>query len=63
METGEEAIKALGFRQFRVRFHGELVRLEIDRLENKIISLSELAVNRQEPGYVTSQVDQVAASE
>jgi uncharacterized protein len=29
VETGEEAIKALGFRQFRVRFHGELVRLEI----------------------------------
>ncbi len=29
IEEGEEAIKALGFRQFRVRFHGELVRLEI----------------------------------
>ncbi len=29
VEVGEEAIKALGFRQFRVRFHGELVRLEI----------------------------------
>jgi uncharacterized protein len=29
VEVGEERIKALGFRQFRVRFHGELVRLEI----------------------------------
>jgi uncharacterized protein len=29
VETGEERIKALGFRQFRVRFHGEVVRLEI----------------------------------
>src|ERR1700681_1013459 len=29
VETGEEEIKALGFRQFRVRFHGEVVRLEI----------------------------------
>ncbi|MCC7498291.1 MAG: ATP-dependent sacrificial sulfur transferase LarE [Bryobacterales bacterium] len=29
VEAGEEAIKALGFSQFRVRFHGELVRLEI----------------------------------
>lgn len=29
IEGGEEAVKALGFRQFRVRFHGELVRLEI----------------------------------
>jgi pyridinium-3,5-biscarboxylic acid mononucleotide sulfurtransferase len=29
VERGEEAIRALGFRQFRVRFHGELVRIEI----------------------------------
>ncbi len=29
VETGEERIKALGFRQFRVRFHGEIVRIEI----------------------------------
>jgi uncharacterized protein len=29
VEAGEEAIRALGFRQFRVRFHGELVRIEI----------------------------------
>lgn len=28
VEQGEEAVKALGFRQFRVRYHGELVRLE-----------------------------------
>lgn len=33
VENGEEAIKALGFRQFRVRFHGELVRIEISREE------------------------------
>ena len=33
VEVGEEAIRALGFRQFRVRFHGELVRLEIAREE------------------------------
>jgi uncharacterized protein len=29
VDRGEEAIRALGFRQFRVRYHGELVRLEI----------------------------------
>jgi pyridinium-3,5-biscarboxylic acid mononucleotide sulfurtransferase len=29
VESGEEALKALGFRQFRVRFHGEIVRIEI----------------------------------
>ena len=29
VELGEEALKALGFRQFRVRFHDKLVRIEI----------------------------------
>ncbi len=29
VEVGEEEIKALGFRQFRVRFHGDVVRIEI----------------------------------
>ncbi len=33
IEAGEEALKALGFRVFRVRFHGELVRLEFGRAE------------------------------
>ena len=29
VEIGEEEVKALGFRQFRTRFHGEIVRIEI----------------------------------
>jgi pyridinium-3,5-biscarboxylic acid mononucleotide sulfurtransferase len=29
VENGEEALKALGFRQFRTRFHGDLVRIEV----------------------------------
>jgi len=33
VETGEEALRALGFRQFRVRYHGEIVRIEIARDE------------------------------
>ncbi len=33
VEQGEEAIKALGFRQFRVRYHDNLVRIEIDPSE------------------------------
>jgi pyridinium-3,5-biscarboxylic acid mononucleotide sulfurtransferase len=33
VETGEEELKALGFRQFRVRFHGDIVRIEIAREE------------------------------
>lgn len=33
VERGEDAIRALGFRQFRVRHHGDLVRIEIAREE------------------------------
>lgn len=33
VERGEEAIRALGFRQFRVRHHGDIVRIEIARDE------------------------------
>lgn len=33
IEEGEEAVRALGFRQFRVRFHGELARIEIAKDE------------------------------
>ena len=29
VERGEDALRGLGFRQFRVRYHGEMVRLEI----------------------------------
>jgi hypothetical protein len=46
----------------RARDNHDLVQLEIDRLENKIRSLSEMAVNRQEPDYISGQVDQVATS-
>jgi pyridinium-3,5-biscarboxylic acid mononucleotide sulfurtransferase len=33
VDRGEEAIRGMGFRQFRVRYHGELVRIEIARDE------------------------------
>jgi uncharacterized protein len=33
VERGEDALRALGFRQFRVRHHGDIVRIEIDRAE------------------------------
>jgi len=33
IERGENALRALGFRQFRVRHHGEMVRIEIAREE------------------------------
>ena len=40
----------------------EFVQLEISRLENKIKSLAEMAVNRQESDYISSQVDRAANS-
>ena len=43
VEKGEEEIKALGFRQFRVRFHGELVRIEISRDEMAKAMTAEMA--------------------
>ncbi len=33
VERGEDALRALGFRQFRVRHHGQMVRIEIAREE------------------------------
>jgi uncharacterized protein len=33
VEQGEDAVRALGFQQFRVRHHGEIVRIEIAREE------------------------------
>lgn len=33
VERGEDSLRALGFRQFRVRHHGDIVRIEIDREE------------------------------
>ena len=43
VERGEEAIRALGFRQFRVRFHGELVRIEVAKDELERAMTPEMA--------------------
>lgn len=44
VELGEEEMKALGFRQFRVRFHGEVVRIEVAPEEmHKAMSLEMAA--------------------
>jgi uncharacterized protein len=41
VEEGEEALRGLGFRQFRVRHHGEIVRIEIAREElNRAFTLT-----------------------
>ena len=40
----------------------ELVQLELDRIDAKITSIAEMAVNRQEPDFITHEVDGVAAT-
>jgi hypothetical protein len=46
----------------KARENGELVEAEIERLESKIRSITEMAINRQDPQFVTGQVDLVASS-
>jgi len=43
VEQGEDALRALGFRQFRVRHHGEIVRIEIANDELPQALSSEMA--------------------
>jgi hypothetical protein len=42
--------------------NSEFVDLELDRIENKILALSEMSVNNQNPDFITAQVDAVADS-
>jgi hypothetical protein len=46
----------------RARKNAEFVSLELDRLEGKIQALAEMAVNRQDPDFLSSQVDSAAES-
>jgi len=43
IERGEDALRGLGFRQFRVRHHGEIVRIEIARDELSRALTEEMA--------------------
>lgn len=45
----------------RARDNCEYVQLELQSLDNKIRSLGELAINRQDPAFISGQVDQVVS--
>src|SRR5207245_3820906 len=45
VEQGEEALRQLGFRQFRLRHHGDIARIEIAREEMTRALTPEMAVN------------------
>jgi hypothetical protein len=46
----------------RAKKNAEFVSVELDRIEEKIQALAEMAVNRQDPDFLSSQVDSAAES-
>lgn len=46
----------------RARKNAEFVGVELDRIEGKIQALAEMTVNRQDPDFLSSQVDSAAES-
>jgi hypothetical protein len=46
----------------RARKNAQFVTIELDRMESKIQALAEMAVNRQDPDLISSQVDSAAES-
>jgi len=46
----------------RAKKNAQFVAIELDRMESKIQALAEMAVNRQDPDLISSQVDSAAES-
>ena len=46
----------------RAKKNAQFVFIELDRIEGKIQALAEMAVNRQDPDFLSSQVDSAAES-
>jgi hypothetical protein len=46
----------------RAKKNADFVSIELDRLEGKIQALAEMAVNRQDPDFLSDQVDSAAES-
>ena len=46
----------------RAKENSQFVSIELDRIEHKIQALAEMAVNRQDPDFLSSQVDSAAES-
>jgi hypothetical protein len=46
----------------KAQANAEFVQIELDRIEAKINALTEMAVNRQDPDFLSSQVDAAADS-
>lgn len=62
VDKSEELIKALGIQRVRVRVHGNIARIEVEKEEfNKIMGNRELAKNMKEIGfdYVTLDLNEI----
>ncbi len=46
----------------RAKKNADFITIELDRIEGKIQALAEMAVNRQDPDFLSSQVDSAADS-
>jgi lipopolysaccharide biosynthesis regulator YciM len=46
----------------RAKKNADFVTIELDRIEGKIQALAEMSVNRQDPDFLSSQVDSAAES-
>ena len=46
----------------KARDNHELIQLELERIESKIASIAEMAINRQDPDFITHEVDSVAST-
>jgi pyridinium-3,5-biscarboxylic acid mononucleotide sulfurtransferase len=61
VERAEEHLRSLGFRQFRVRSHGDLARIELDPGERRMLfseeALDSLAAAFESFGFLYSCVD------
>ncbi len=63
--TLEDTLKSANLRlenRAKAKENFEFVQLELDRIDSKITSIAELSVNRQDPGFISSEVDGVTST-
>ncbi|HEX5724499.1 MAG TPA: hypothetical protein VFX98_03485 [Longimicrobiaceae bacterium] len=61
--TDSVAVAELRLDNYRkARSNAEFVQIELDRIEAKVQALTEMAINRQDPDFLSSQVDAAAES-
>jgi len=59
IDRGEGLLRRLGFRQFRIRHHGNLARIEVDRNQFHLLleKAAEVAAEMKEAGFLYVTMD------